>query len=57
MNILMYAAHKSLYIGEVHLYTTVVSALLLAQFVRTDLLGWRLVSLFFAFRIPTVTSS
>ena len=46
MNILMYAANESLYIGEVHLYATVVSALLLAQFVRTDLSEWRFVSPF-----------
>ena len=43
MNILMYASNESLYIGEVHLYATVVSALLLAHFVRTVLSEWRFV--------------
>ena len=47
MNILVYASHEPLYIGEVHLYATVVSALLLAHFVRTVLSEWRFVFSFF----------
>ena len=46
MNILMYASNDLLYIGEAHLCAIVVSALLLAQFVRTTLLEWRFVVCF-----------